>query len=237
MYIKDTGSSGMQAETTLREEVNKCLQLLDEGRLLAAKRLVTSILLNTEHVLNDELQPNELARILEARTRIEEVESITSAVGSNDSPWIHAMTLLGVTTSYLLLDNGLLRLKIEGSTDDLPLLEQVAVLREADLFTEWVPFCDQASLLHHICHNELLAYFRVSSPLLSRDAVIHAYGADCLLEQDGLVLLVVKSISEYNGVDIPILNTGFFGLNDRMIIHSLDALIKVKSPTSAEVCF
>jgi hypothetical protein len=62
----------------------------------------------------------------DTQSRLEEVDTtLLGLEGSVEESWIEAMTLFGVTTSYIVLDSGLLRVKLEGSLDELPILEQV----------------------------------------------------------------------------------------------------------------
>jgi hypothetical protein len=111
----------------------------------------------------------------------------------------------------------------------------VAVLREAELFKEWIPFCRDSSVVHAVRNNELIGHFNIYSPFLSRDGVFHAFGADCIQEHDGLVLLLVKSIDSFPGVQLPPLDKGRFGLHDRVDIKSLTALIRLSRENTAEV--
>ena len=211
--------------------VGELRRLVSEGRLLAAEEAVAR--LRTREALLDS-ETRELLR--ETAVRIAEVREIIglSAQHSADSGWVEAMTLFGITTSYMVLADGLLRVKLEGALEELPVLEQIAVLREADLFHEWIPFCSSSTVLHGISHNELIAHFNVYSPLLSRDAVIHAYGVDCLQEEDGLVLLVVRSVSEFRGLPLPPPLRSILGLNDRVDFKALNAIIRLTRLNVAE---
>lgn len=215
----------------LAEWTEELRRLVGEGRLLAAEGLVAQL---REHEDLLEHETRELLR--ETASRIVEVREIIglSAAHSADSGWVEAMTLFGITTSYMVLEDGLLRVKLEGSLEELPVLEQIAVLREADLFHEWIPFCSSSSIVHCISHSELIAHFNVSSPLLSRDAVIHAYGVDCLLEEDGLVLLVVKSVESFKDLALPPPHRSALGLHDRVDFKALNAVIRLTRPNVAE---
>lgn len=213
----------------MSSDLEDCLVLIEQGRLLTAEPLL-------EVLLNDvNIQGEVRLKLEEAKLRLEEVHSLlNSSTQEQSEEWIEAMCLFGITTSYVVLEDGLLRIKLEGSLDELPLMEQVSVLREVDLFKEWLPFCSDSRLVHSLAHNDLVAYFNLSTPVLSRDAVIRAYGVDCLLERDGLVLLLAQSIERCEGVSLPALEQGFFGLHDRMQIKSMSAVIRLAGPRAAE---
>jgi hypothetical protein len=83
-----------------------------------------------------------------------------------------------------------------------------------------------------VAKTELIAHVCISSPFgISRDAVVHAYGVDCMYEHGSLVLMG-NSINEYPDVDIPPNNSGYF--HDRAIVQ-FDAVISLLSPTSTKV--
>jgi hypothetical protein len=73
---------------------------------------------------------------------------------------------------------------------------------------------------------------------ITRDIVVHAFGANCLTEQNSIVL-VTKSLtdSEYDkelteDVQIPPVNRGFF--SDRVHLHYLYCVNTMTSPTSTK---
>ncbi len=79
----------------------------------------------------------------------------------------------------------------------------------------------------------MIAYDCVTTPLgVSREMLIHAYGVDCLQDESSIVL-VAKSIDEYEGLELPPNNSGYF--HDRAYLKHLQAVVKILSPTSAKV--
>ena len=204
----------------LKTDLDSLLTLQFEGRILAAKPII-------DRLIKRDLTEKTNVLIEGIARRIAEVESIIAESSDElDAGWLEAMTLFGITTSYIPLPSGLLRIKLEGKLDTLPLLPQVAVLREVDLLNQWLPLCSKSRLLHVKSHNEVLGYMCLSAPFMSRDAVFHAYGVDCLEEHDGLVLLVVKSIDDSHlqalgledDIELPPLERGLLGLHDRLDI-------------------
>ena len=67
---------------------------------------------------------------------------------------------------------------------------------------------------------------------ISRDVVVHAFGANCMSELNAIVI-VTKSVEEYEGADIPRVSGGFF--NGRCEVKHMYAVTYLLSPTSAEV--
>ena len=83
---------------------------------------------------------------------------------------------------------------------------------------------------------ELVSWFIISVPLfgLSRDAVFHAFGCDCM-DKEGSVMIVAESVlspDEFPSADIPPEPTGWTG--GRMVLRSFSGLVEILSPTSAK---
>lgn len=103
--------------------------------------------------------------------------------------WQFGSRYLGVTTHFVVRPDGLLTVHVEGVVDNLPFFEQLAVINEIDLFSEWVPFCHSSEELHRVGPAELLAHFHVSLGLFSRDCAVRCYGADCLRAHDCVIII------------------------------------------------
>jgi hypothetical protein len=117
----------------------------------------------------------------------------------------------------------------------VPLFEQLCVLRETDLFNLWAPFVPRAEKIKQITKIELISWFILSVPLfgLSRDAVFHAFGCDCM-DTDGSVMIVAESVDQAGapaGVTIPPEPTGWG--SGRMVLRKFSGLVTITSPTSA----
>lgn len=149
-----------------------------------------------------------------------------------DEDWTLSQTLFGITTSYRREDDGTLSVKLEGELTGVPLFEQLAVLREVDLYTEWAPFCSKADKLTQVGKIEVVAHQVMSVPLLglSRDVAFRALGCDCMRE-DGSIIIVAASVDEFPGADIPPAPTRIGSA--RMLLRSFQAKVDVLSPTSA----
>lgn len=78
----------------------------------------------------------------------------------------------------------------------------------------------------HYClgHTELIVYSKIDSFGISRDAVLHCFGADCFYES-GAIAIIGNSIDKYDGVDIPKCS-GFFAARAELNFYA------VATPTS-----
>lgn len=83
-----------------------------------------------------------------------------------------AQTFVGITTSFKLDSDGSLWVRLQGTMEGVRLIDQLATVREVDLYKHWIPFCDKSSFLKRIGVVEILAYFSVSLPGLSRWVVV-----------------------------------------------------------------
>ena len=122
-----------------------------------------------------------------------------------DDDWIKAQTLFGITTYYRREPDDSLSIKLEGHLSGIPLFEQLAVLREADLYHSWAPFCVASTKLAQLGKIDVVAWFLTGLPKfgISRDACFRAIGCDSMKE-DGSVLLVGEGLGDRmeDGVDI-----------------------------------
>lgn len=75
---------------------------------------------------------------------------------------------MGVTTFYKQDPDGSLWIKMQGTMDNVRVMDQLATVREVDLFNKWVPFCDKSNLLKRLGIVELLVYFNTSMPGVTR---------------------------------------------------------------------
>ncbi len=163
------------------------------------KELCANFQYRQAHELCKQLEPSsvhqELLDMLEER--IQKAEETLREVDGTSDGWIHGLDYFGISTYYKVSsDRGILTVKLEGIMEDLPLFEQVSVLYETDLYKSWVPFCDESIKIYTIGHAELLAYLNISLPMvIARDTVIHAYACD-LLEEEGKLILIGKSVHE-----------------------------------------
>ena len=147
--------------------------------------------------------------------------------------WTLAQISQGISTSYRKESDGTLSIKLEGDLEGVPLFEQLAVLREIDLYKRWAPFVNYSKRLRKVTRIETVGWFMISVPILmgfKRDAVFHARGCDCM-EKDGTVIIVAESVDSFPGADIPDAPKGLAA--ERMTVKSFNCLVTVKSPDSA----
>ena len=169
-------------------------------------------------------------------TRCVEIEQALNEFNMNEGDgWTLGLDMFGYRTHYIVEDDGNVNVRIEGRQDQLPLFEQMAVIRELPLYCEWMPFCSKSSLIEEIEHHDLISYLNVWSPLgISRDMVIRGYGSDCL-QECGKVVIVAKSVDSHPGVNIPPVDRGFFLTHHRSELKHLNVVFDILSPTSAKV--
>lgn len=79
-----------------------------------------------------------------------------------------AQTFMGITTSYKNEPDGSLWVKLHGTMDNVRVIDQLAMVREVDLFRHWVPFCDKSILLKRVGIVEVLAHFNTAVMGISR---------------------------------------------------------------------
>jgi hypothetical protein len=167
-----------------------------------------------------------------------------------DDDWTFASKHFGVTTYYRREDDGSLSVKLEGVLQDVPLFEQVCVLKEIDLHFKWSPFCSSSMTLADFSKMDTMGWFVVGVPQfgLSRDGIFRAIGCDNTAE-DGSVLITAQGIRDKfketsKSVDTTLSDDPLIDLLDlppvptrmgsgRLTVKRLDAVINVLSPTSA----
>jgi hypothetical protein len=89
---------------------------------------------------------------------IERSKEVLDAVHyqDDDTDWILGADMFGIKTWYKLDEDHTMILKLVGDFDELPVFELLSVIKEVDLFTEWVPFCKESCLVDEITHHELI---------------------------------------------------------------------------------
>ena len=184
-----------------------------------------------QQIISEKGYDLEKLRLLSTR-----VQDIHDAVRYQDdkSEWTLGADMFGVKTYYRLddSDNSLI-IKLEGELDNLPIFELLAVMKEVDLFHEWIPFCRESVTVERISHAELVPYVWLSTPFMGRDFAFQAYAADCMFEH-GRVIIAGKSV-ESCANPIPWKKAGW--LQDRMQIKELKSIINVINPTCAKVSY
>jgi hypothetical protein len=158
--------------------------------------------------------------------------------------------LFGVSTYYRREHDGSLTIKLEGQLNDVPLFEQLSILREVDLWHHWAPFCTDSRNLAQLGNVDMIGWLVTGSPIfgLSRDLCFRVIGCDSLREQ-GKIILVAEGIGNESSenkdhgsflasdpliqrIDIPPIPTRLG--SGRMTLRKFEAIVDVLSPTSAQ---
>jgi hypothetical protein len=139
--------------------------LIESTRYLAA--------LNEYSVLTDSLskEPIELQHIVQElidgdtplqtmRARAEKITQTLEFEHDSDD-WILGAEMFGIVTHYRKCEDDptSIVVKIEGTMNDLPVFEQLAVFYEIGLYKDWAPFCTASELIDLHGKAELLRYF------------------------------------------------------------------------------
>ncbi len=191
--------------STLDEELGLLFKLADDSQYLKAEKMWEEmrgrIGVDVQDIPDHHGEQKRVSEILQRACEVQaalKIEDISINDNNSDQPWTLGAEYWGIKTHYKV-ENGKIRVRMEGGLDDLPLFEQCAVIHEVDLFKEWVPFCSDSHLVEKLGHAELFLYLCVSPLFVSRDTCLHAYGADCLYES-GQIILIGRSIDHVDEV-------------------------------------
>ena len=173
-----------------------------------------------------------------------------------DDTWIECHQHNGVKSSYRIEANKTLSLKIEGDLTDVPLFEQVSVLREVDLYHEWSPCCKKSRKLHDLGRLDTVGWMEISVLGFVRDSIFRCVGCNAI-DEEGKIILVANGLdykngdkaetlqsdeasidflvqdSKSKGIEIPPKPKGFGA--GRLKLKKFEGIIDVTSPTSAKV--
>jgi len=229
------------SEVEADEYVNstlKCIEeLVDSSRYLAAHTMYLDLIkdLQVSSVVRNEQLIEKLDRNVRVQLMLNRVGDIQQSLSNTHSTedWILGLDMFGICTYYRKCeqDENTIIVKMEGVMDDLPVFEQMAVIHEIDLYHTWAPFCTKSVMVDKIGKAELYGYLRVGLPVFSRDFLMHAYGADCLMEE-GKIVLLGKSTEEYKEKDVPWKTVGW--CHNRLYVKEFEAVIEIISPTCAK---
>lgn len=218
----------VQLWETIKDDCNK---LFDEG---ATENYI--LVSNEENNLVESISQrykNEYKPLISVMLqRSEDIrDAINRANLDMDSEWLHGMTLFGITTHYKVDSDGIIHIRLEGTLEDLPIFEQVAVIHEIDLFTTWLPFCHDSVLLEKIGPVEIVSYLYFSAMGLSRDTLLSGYAAD-VLDEEKKIIILVNSIPSKEGIEVPFRKVGW--LHRRFEVLELTAVVNIISPKCAK---
>ena len=116
----------------------------------------------------------------------------------DDAGWTGSLQVFGATTRFRRKDgSGAMTVRVDGVIEGAPLADVLAVWREVSLFSEWIPSCTSSTRLRLHGHVDMLIYMTLNVlGLLTRDAVLHGYGVDCL-DSHGTILVLAKSVEAH----------------------------------------
>ncbi len=149
---------------SLSNDFDLILGLIEDSKLLAAKEKYDKLM---QYISSESVDKNEFFYDLQKKLSqnkdkisqmIERVDRTNGAIreASGDAlegrgDWTLGSELFNVLTYYKLEDDGLLSVRMETDQDDVSIFEQLAVLYEVNLYTEWIPFCSDSKLISQIC--------------------------------------------------------------------------------------
>ena len=147
------------------QDLDKIVMLISEARYLAAHELFIETLRRVDEAidLNEEEKKsikNSLYYDQHVMILLKRVAEIKQALDYHDTSdgWIYGSSMLGITTYYRTSPgDNCITIKMEGAIEDLPTIEQFAVIREIDLFQDWIPFCSQSVLIDKIGQADYFA--------------------------------------------------------------------------------
>lgn len=139
------------------------LELVETCRYLAAADIYENIKAELENLSETDPVHQEVTKSLSEnsiiQTMLERVKRIHTVLHFEDTSenWILGADMFGIQTHYRKCedDPNEIIVKIEGTLDNLPLFEQMAVMHEIDLYKEWAPFCSNSVLVDKIGKAEL----------------------------------------------------------------------------------
>lgn len=111
--------------------------------------------------------------------------------------WIRCHSHRGIISYYRREADHSLSIKIEGEISGAPLFEQMAVIRECDLYKHWAPFMNRSKKIAELGLLDQIGWYEVSIPIFGfvRDACFRSIGCDDMYE-NGRVLVVAQGIQD-----------------------------------------
>mmetsp|Transcript_8049 Transcript_8049/g.11680 ORF Transcript_8049/g.11680 Transcript_8049/m.11680 type:complete len:877 (-) Transcript_8049:46-2676(-) len=270
---KDNGSPSYD----LMNDCNRVFALIDDERHITAQQLYTSIQKRMAGYSSKFHSPtkngilrrrknrklvdaeNEKFRAVEEflATRRYQLQDLQEKAGiferaketlKESEDWTLSQNLFGVTTYYRHEDDESLSIKLEGVLDNAPIFEQIAVLREIDLYQDWAPFCSSSIVVKQLDKLDSVGWMIIGAPQLglSRDSIFRAIGCDNMVE-DGSVIICAQGLRDrpetepfaepflaksVDNLDYPEIPTGLG--SGRLTIRNFSALITFHSATCFE---
>ena len=182
----------------------------------------------------DEIDDEALAA--EVRHHGERFRSARAAFEDPDDDthqWQGRTERFGVETAFRYDDEGLLWLRTAGNMEDVDLFHTVAVLREIQLFGEWIPFLRQSRVVKEQDFARLLAHFTIGTAFFRRDCVFRVAACNHALSGASLFFegrSLDDEVTEWHGAAVPP-RDGSWGM-DRMVVRDFYARVQFLSQFS-----
>ena len=181
----------------------------------------------------DEIDDEALAA--EVRHHGERFRSARNAFEDPDDghAWQGRTERFGVETAFRYDEDGLLWLRTAGNMDDVDLFHTVAVLREIQLFGEWIPFLRQSRVVKEQDFARLLAHFTIGTAFFRRDCVFRVAACNHALSGASLFFegrSLDDAVTEWNGAAVPPRDRSW-GM-DRMVVRDFYARVQFLSQFS-----
>ena len=156
----------------------------------------------------------------------------------SDEGWAGSFEMLGSTTSFRRSTvGGGMTVRVDGVIEGVPASDLLAVWREVAHFSDWLPSCSSSRLLRMKGRVELLLHMHINVlNLLTRDAVVHGFGVDCL-STAGRMLIMGKSVTaEEMPADRNVIPEEPEWPLVRMEYRKLQVALEPLSPTTTRAC-
>ena len=147
--------------------------------------------------------------------------------------WQGRTERFGVETAFRYDDAGLLWLKTAGNMEDVDLFHTVAVLREIQLFGEWIPFLRQSRVVKEQDFARLLAHFTIGTAFFRRDCVFRVAACNHALSGASLFFegrSLDDEVTEWHGAAVPPRDRSW-GM-ERMVVRDFYARVQFLSQFS-----
>ena len=120
---------------------------------------------------------------------------------ATNKDWIQCHHHQNVTSSYRREKDNSLSFKVEGEISGLPLFEQVAIMREVDLYHFWAPFVNGSKRIASLGGKlDQVGWYEVGGIGMVRDSCYRAIGCDCMMES-GEIVVVAQGLDDKDGDD------------------------------------
>ena len=144
--------------------------------------------------------------------------------------WQGRTERFGVETAFRYDDAGLLWLRTAGNMEDVDLFHTVAVLREIQLFGEWIPFLRQSCVIKAQDFARLLAHFTIGTAFFRRDCVFRVAACNHALSGASLFFegrSLDDAVTEWHGAAVPPRDRSW-GM-ERMVVRDFYARVQFLS--------